>query len=178
MHRTAKTYQQNDSLHEQQVITNSTDAAADAASADDSCSADATGARDQMVSDPLTSNCDLSKQDLNESLPGQLKSPDRRAKGICTASPTVSDTVEKRKLQLPPLRVSRNTGAAYYVDENGKSVWASALPPPSDSMLGPDGKPWRDVYHSGPHHATHMDNLPAKATPCQDEAPPAATNEI
>ena len=67
------------------------------------------------------------------------------------------------KLQLLPLRLSRKTGAAYYVDEqSGEAVWATAPPPPPGSMLAPDGSPYRDLYHSGEFGATHIDMLSAE----------------
>jgi hypothetical protein len=107
---------------------------------------------------------------LNESLPGQLGSPERRphpeplelggaAAGLAVAAGGLGGGAGGGKLVLPPLLLSRKTGAAYYVNEDGLSVWASSLPPPATSLLAADGSPYRDVYHGGPMLATHMDNL-------------------
>ena len=72
----------------------------------------------------------------------------------------VAAELSSGKLQLPPLKLSRKTGAAYYVDEqSGEAVWATAAPPPPGSMLAPDGSPYRDLYHSGEFGATHIDQL-------------------
>eukprot|EP01043_Picozoa_sp_COSAG02_P006632 COSAG02_NODE_190_length_30025_cov_22.989875_30_plen_231_part_00 len=116
------------------------------------------------------------EQVLNESLPGQLESPERPPRVAVEPSvnlvPPFSERVATQgKLVLPPLRLSRKTGAAYYVDEEGKSVWASALPPPPASLLAADGSPWRDVYHTGPHNATHIDNLQREDKLLASEAP-------
>ena len=161
-----------------------------AGSATDTDVAEETPTEEQTIADPVGS-CSLSSESTvpkqseqeqrpTESLPGQLKSPERSPRVVvgCRGPklsvnqvPPFSGNATQAKLVLPPLRLSRKTGAAYYVDEDGRSVWASALPPPPDSLLAADGSPWRDVYHTGPHNATHMDNLQREDKQPESEAP-------
>jgi hypothetical protein len=185
--RKGKTVQDKDSVsHRQQVISGRAGSVAGIDVADETLTelqmiADHAGSS-SLSWDSTVSKQSQQEQGLNESLPGQLESPERPprvAAGCRDPDPTVNPAVTpfsgrvatQGKLVLPPLRLSRKTGAAYYVDEDGKSVWASALPPPPDSLLAADGSPWRDVYHTGPHNATHIDNLQREDKLPESEAP-------
>ena len=184
-HHKGKTVQQDPVLKRQQVMLGCIDTAA---STHELLSIQAKKATGQPMADLVAVFSSPSEstvlkesdqeQELNETLPGQLESPERPRAGPHQTDmgppPTASGKVATKggKLVLPPLRLSRKTGAAYYVDQDGKSVWASALPFTPDSLLAADGNPWRDVYHSGPFHATHMDNLArGKDDPLEREAP-------
>ena len=187
-HHKGKTARRDPVSKRQQMMLGCTDAAADAASTHELLSMRAKEVTGQTMADLVavpSSSPELTvpkhseqEQEMNESLPGQLESPERRPRAgpgpqhPDTAPPPTASAAKGGKLVLPPLRLSRKTGAAYYVDKDGKSVWASALPFPPDSLLAADGNPWRDVYHSGPFHATHMDNLACgKDDPPEREAP-------
>lgn len=171
--------------HQQQMISGCAGATTSADFAADTLTELQTTA-DHVGGSPSPPNSSVPKrsqqeQGLVESLPGQLESPERPPrvavdcrgpKPSVNLGPPLSVRVATQgKLVLPPLRLSRKTGAAYYVDEDGKSVWASALPPPPASLLAADGSPWRDVYHTGPHNATHIDNLQREDKLQESEAP-------